>query len=54
MWRDIFLSNPKNALKSISSFKKSLDALERAIKKEDVGFLMRQLEAAKKKREAIL
>lgn len=53
MWRDICLSNSDNLLKSISKFKKSLNLFESAIKTKNVNLLMRLLEAAKKKREAI-
>jgi prephenate dehydrogenase len=53
MWRDICLSNSKNILKAIHNFKKDLTAIEKAIEKKDIKTLMQQLEAAKKKREAL-
>lgn len=53
MWRDICLSNPENIMKSIERFKKSLNILSKAIKKEDVKLLMQQLELAKRKRETL-
>ena len=53
MWRDICLSNSGNILNDINIFKKNLNKLEKAIKKEDVKLLMQQFEAAKRKREKI-
>lgn len=53
MWRDICLSNKNNILRSVEKFKKRLDVLAKAIKKEDVRNLMQQFESAKKKRERL-
>lgn len=49
MWRDICLSNSKEIAKAIERFKKNLDTLAKAIKEEDVRFLMQELQKAKRK-----
>lgn len=51
LWGDIFLSNRKNILASVRSFKKSLAGIESAIRRRDRRLLAGILEKSRKKRE---
>jgi len=53
IWEDIFLSNPKNILKTIGVFEDKLSALKSAISKKDKVSLNKILRLAKNKREAL-
>lgn len=50
IWADIFLSNQKNMLRSISIFEQRLGAIKSAIKKKDRVLLRRILKQARDKR----
>jgi len=53
LWSEIFLSNRKNLLVSISSFQQKLAALKLALKNKDMGRLTKILSVAKEKREQL-
>ncbi|MFA4854108.1 MAG: prephenate dehydrogenase [Candidatus Omnitrophota bacterium] len=54
LWSEIFLSNRKNLLASISSFQTKLAALKLALENKDMQRLTKILSAARKKRERLL
>ncbi len=54
LWSEIFLSNQKNLLASISSFQVELTALKLALKNGDIKRLRKILSAAKEKRERLM
>ncbi len=54
LWSEIFLSNRKNLLASISSFQTKLAALKLALENKDMKRLRKILSAARKKRERLL
>lgn len=53
LWSEIFLSNRKNLLASVSSFQVKLAALKFALKNKDMKRLRQILSAARKKREQL-
>ena len=53
MWRDIFLSNPKNVLKSIDEMVRAIAAMRKAIVGKDRDSLAEMFKQAKAKRERI-
>lgn len=53
LWRDIFLSNPRNLLKAIGSFEKNLLKIKSLIRKNDKLALVNTLSKAKKKRDSL-
>jgi prephenate dehydrogenase len=53
LWEDIFLSNQKNILASISSFQDSLSRIKSAISRKDKRLLSAILKSAKAKREIL-
>lgn len=54
LWRDIFLTNQKELLKTVKSFQVSLSKIKSAIVQKDSHTLKRLLNQAKKKRDSIL
>ncbi len=54
LWSEIFLSNRKNLIASVSSFQAKLAALKLALKNRDMKRLTKILSAAKRKRERLL
>ncbi len=53
LWQDIFFTNSRNILKAIGFFQKNLSRIKSAIQKKDKRRLIRILEKAKIKREAL-
>ncbi len=53
MWRDIFLSNPKNTLKSLDEMVRVIAAMRKAIVGKDRDALVEMFRQAKTKRERI-
>ncbi|TAM38954.1 prephenate dehydrogenase/arogenate dehydrogenase family protein, partial [bacterium] len=53
LWSQIFLSNRKNLLASISSFQTKLSAFKSALANKDAKRLIKILAAARKKREQL-
>jgi prephenate dehydrogenase len=53
VWEDVFLSNPKNILKTIGIFEDKLSDLKSAIRKKDKVSLNKILRLAKNKREVL-
>ncbi len=53
LWSDIFLSNPKNISKAISSFRDVLSRIKSAVDRNDRRSLTAILKKAKKKRESL-
>ncbi|MFN3869892.1 MAG: prephenate dehydrogenase [Aquificaceae bacterium] len=53
MWRDIFLENKEEVLKSINAFEESLKRLKELIKEENVKELQEYLSVASQKRRAL-
>ncbi len=53
LWKDIFLSNQKNVLLAIKDFKKYLTIIEKDIRSEDEGSLVKHLNRGKAAREKI-
>ena len=53
LWRDVCLSNSVNILKSINKFKSRLDIFLKAMQTKNGRLLLKQFEAAKKKREKL-
>ena len=54
LWRDIFITNRNEVLRSIACFKKVLSGIENDIKKRNCKALLRKLEGYKKTRDEIL
>lgn len=54
LWRDIFLTNRVEVLKSIACFKKVLSGIENDIRKKNAEALLKKLEGYKKTRDEIL
>lgn len=50
VWKDIFLENKENVLKTIDVFKRSLEKLEKAIKEEDQEQILSILSESREKR----
>ncbi|TRZ95818.1 prephenate dehydrogenase [bacterium] len=53
IWSDIFLSNKRNIIRSIGIYQSELQHLKKTLQKGDRRLLIRLLEEAKKKREAL-
>lgn len=53
LWRQIFLANRANVLKSLARFEKSLNSFRTAIEREDAARLERLLSEAKQIRDAL-
>lgn len=54
IWADIFLTNSKNVLTTIKLFEDKLSKIQNAIRKQDRDALISILEAARKKRQALV
>lgn len=54
LWSDIFLSNSKNVLEAIKSFRNNVSHLETALKKKDKKTLIHILREAQKKRASLV
>jgi prephenate dehydrogenase len=53
LWKDIFFSNKKNVLSAIKNFKEYLTIIEKDIRSNDEGSLIRDLNKGKETRERI-
>ncbi len=53
LWRDIFLSNPKNILKAIKLFEHNLSRVKQAVQKKDGRRLLLILREAQKRRNSL-
>lgn len=53
IWRDIFLSNKKNTLKSLSKFRENLNKIEKTLADNDAKCLLSLLQKAARKREKL-